>query len=42
MTENELREQVALGCRILGSGGHHDYVWGHVSVRDPQGRGAWM
>lgn len=42
MTEKELREQVALGCRILGANGHDDYVWGHVSVRDPQGRGAWM
>jgi L-ribulose-5-phosphate 4-epimerase len=42
MTEKELREQVALGCRILGANGHDDYVWGHVSARDPQGRGAWM
>jgi L-ribulose-5-phosphate 4-epimerase len=42
MTEQKLREQVALGCRILGANGHDDYVWGHVSVRDPQGRGAWM
>jgi L-ribulose-5-phosphate 4-epimerase len=42
MTEKELREQVALGCRILGANGHDDYVWGHVSVRDPDGRGAWM
>ena len=42
MTEKELREQVALGCRILGANGHDDYVWGHVSVRDPEGRGAWM
>jgi L-fuculose-phosphate aldolase len=42
MTEKEIREQVALGCRILGANGHDDYVWGHVSARDPQGRGAWM
>jgi len=42
MTEKELREQVALGCRILAANGHDDYVWGHVSARDPQGRGAWM
>lgn len=42
MTEKELREQVALGCRILGANGHDDYVWGHVSARDPRGRGAWM
>jgi L-ribulose-5-phosphate 4-epimerase len=38
----ELRELVALGCRILGANGHDDYVWGHVSARDPQGRGIWM
>jgi L-ribulose-5-phosphate 4-epimerase len=39
---DELREQVALGCRILGSRGHDDFVWGHVSARDPDGRGVWM
>ncbi len=37
-----LRELVALGCRILGANGHEDYVWGHVSARDPLGRGIWM
>jgi ribulose-5-phosphate 4-epimerase/fuculose-1-phosphate aldolase len=39
---NELREQVALGCRILGLEDQGDFVWGHVSVRDPDGRGIWM
>jgi L-ribulose-5-phosphate 4-epimerase len=39
---NELREQVALGCRILGSEDQGDFVWGHVSARDPGGRGIWM
>jgi L-ribulose-5-phosphate 4-epimerase len=42
MTEQELRDQVALGCRILAGTGHDDFVWGHVSARDPQGRGVWM
>jgi L-ribulose-5-phosphate 4-epimerase len=42
MTERELREQVALGCRILAATGHDDFVWGHVSALDPQGRGVWM
>lgn len=42
MTEQELREQVALGCRILAGTGHDDFIWGHVSARDPDGRGAWM
>jgi len=37
-----LCELVALGCRILGANGHADYVWGHVSARDPLGRGIWM
>jgi L-fuculose-phosphate aldolase len=39
---NELREQVALGCRILGLEDQGDFVWGHVSIRDPDGRGIWM
>ncbi len=38
----ELRELVALGCNILGANGHADYIWGHVSARDPFGRGIWM
>jgi ribulose-5-phosphate 4-epimerase/fuculose-1-phosphate aldolase len=37
-----LREQVALGCRILGREDQGDFVWGHVSARDPHGRGVWM
>lgn len=38
----ELREQVALGCRILGLEDQGDFVWGHASARDPDGRGVWM
>ena len=41
-TIDELRELVALGCRILGANGHDDFIWGHVSARDPEGRGVWM
>ena len=37
-----LRELVARGCNILGANGHDDYVWGHVSARDPLDRGIWM
>jgi L-fuculose-phosphate aldolase len=37
-----LRAELALGSRILGANGHDDYVWGHASARDPEGRGAWM
>ncbi len=39
---DELRGQVALGCRILGLEDQGDLVWGHVSARDPEGRGVWM
>jgi ribulose-5-phosphate 4-epimerase/fuculose-1-phosphate aldolase len=39
---DELRDHVALGCRILGLEDQGDFVWGHVSVRDPEGRGIWM
>jgi L-ribulose-5-phosphate 4-epimerase len=39
---DEVRELVALGCRILATTGHDDFVWGHVSARDPDGRGIWM
>jgi L-fuculose-phosphate aldolase len=37
-----LREEVALGCRVLGAAEQGDLVWGHVSARDPDGRGVWM
>jgi ribulose-5-phosphate 4-epimerase/fuculose-1-phosphate aldolase len=30
------------GCRALAAAGQSDMVWGHPSVRDPQGRGVWM
>jgi L-fuculose-phosphate aldolase len=38
----ELRDTVAQGCRVLAANGHSDFVWGHASARDPQGRGVWM
>ncbi len=38
----KLRADVALGCRILGEEDQGDFVWGHVSARDPEGRGIWM
>jgi ribulose-5-phosphate 4-epimerase/fuculose-1-phosphate aldolase len=37
-----LREEVALGCRMLALEDQGDFVWGHVSARDPEGRGVWM
>lgn len=36
------RDEVVLAGRVLAATGHEDYVWGHVSVRDPEGRGVWM
>ncbi|TFV74921.1 class II aldolase/adducin family protein [Blastococcus sp. CT_GayMR19] len=41
MTE-DLRGLVSLGCRVLGDAGQGDLIWGHVSARDPEGRGVWM
>ena len=38
----KLREEIALACRILGHEGQGDTVYGHVSARDPGGRGFWM
>lgn len=37
-----LRREVSLGCRVLDLEDQGDLVWGHVSVRDPEGRGVWM
>jgi ribulose-5-phosphate 4-epimerase/fuculose-1-phosphate aldolase len=30
------------GSRALAAAGQSDMVWGHVSVRDAEGRGVWM
>jgi L-fuculose-phosphate aldolase len=35
-SDYELREKLALGCRILAMEGHADVIWGHMSVRDPR------
>ena len=37
-----LAEQLVDAHRILAGGGQGDLVWGHVSLRDPDGRGVWM
>lgn len=37
-----LREQVATASRVLASENLGDFFLGHVSVRDPDGRGVWM
>jgi L-fuculose-phosphate aldolase len=33
---------VATASRILAAAGQGDLIWGHASVRDPDGRGAWL
>jgi ribulose-5-phosphate 4-epimerase/fuculose-1-phosphate aldolase len=35
-------ELALLSCRALAAAGQGDMIWGHPSVRDPQGRGVWM
>jgi L-fuculose-phosphate aldolase len=37
-----LREEVARGCRALHLAGLGDLIWGHLSARDPDGRGTWI
>lgn len=34
--------EVVDGCRVLGTQDVGDPVWGHVSLRDPDARGAWI
>src|ERR1700677_2857742 len=41
-TPDEALVLAADGCRALAAAGQADMVWGHPSVRDPEGRGVWM
>jgi L-ribulose-5-phosphate 4-epimerase len=38
----EIRRSIVTACRVLEAAGQADMVWGHVSVRDPDGRGVWL
>jgi ribulose-5-phosphate 4-epimerase/fuculose-1-phosphate aldolase len=40
--EEGLIAEAAAANRALGASGQSDMVWGHASVRDPEGRGVWM
>ncbi len=45
MLSNVLSEELwklARACRILKMEGHGDLTMGHMSLRDPEGRGFWM
>jgi ribulose-5-phosphate 4-epimerase/fuculose-1-phosphate aldolase len=41
-TEERVIAETAQANRALGVSGQADMVWGHASIRDPQGRGIWM
>jgi len=41
-TLNESLQELAKGCRILHAEGHADLTLGHLALRDPDGRGAWI
>lgn len=38
----DITDLVATASRILAAAGQGDLIWGHASVRDPDGRGAWL
>jgi L-fuculose-phosphate aldolase len=38
----DVRRLVATASRVLAAAGQGDLIWGHASVRDPEGRGAWI
>jgi L-fuculose-phosphate aldolase len=45
MVETDLAEslrRLAIGHRILAMEGHNDITLGHMSLRDPRGRGLWL
>ncbi len=35
-------DELAAACRVLELEGHGDRIWGHMALRDPDGRGFWM
>jgi L-fuculose-phosphate aldolase len=35
-------DKLAKGARILELNGHGDRIFGHVALRDPEGRGFWL
>ncbi len=40
--DQAIREQIATASRVLATEDLGDFFLGHVSVRDPAGRGVWM
>src|SRR5947209_13976103 len=41
-TQEQLIAATAEANRALAASGQSDVVWGHASLRDPEGRGVWM
>jgi L-fuculose-phosphate aldolase len=39
---DDIRELVTTASRVLAAAGQDDLIWGHASVRDPEGRGVWI
>jgi L-fuculose-phosphate aldolase len=42
MSEKTPQQEIITACRVLEKAGQADMVWGHVSVRDTEGRGIWL
>lgn len=42
MSIEQQLDQLATACRVLEMEGHGDMTLGHLSLRDPQGRGFWL
>jgi ribulose-5-phosphate 4-epimerase/fuculose-1-phosphate aldolase len=40
--ERDPRLLVSIAGLVLAAHGHDDYIWGHVALRDADGRGFWM
>jgi len=35
VSTEDIREKLATACRIIAAAGHEDFIWGHMSARDP-------
>lgn len=42
MKETTPQQDIVTACRVLEIAGQADMVWGHVSIRDAEGRGLWL
>jgi L-fuculose-phosphate aldolase len=38
----DVRQTIVRACRVLERIGQGDLIWGHVSIRDEEGRGLWL